>query len=340
MSDPRYTPQAQYQTTKTSTSSQSQPQRRSSGLYYSPMVLYFIRHLQACVSSLGRMSLTPIATLLTIAVIGVSMALPAGLLILLKDAQGLLLTWQSSTDISVFLKVGTPEAEAESLLSQIKLMPMVRQATYISPEEGLQQFEKTADFNNILSALPSNPLPPVIEIEPMFHQTSNLELSQLIESIKQLPNVDVAQFDTQWVQRLYAIVTLVRRSIWALSSLLALGVMLVIGNTIRLLTQNRQYEIEVLKLVGASNAFVRRPFLYSGLLYGMFGAITAWFFVDVILLWLRHPMAVLAELYQSDFAITGMPLSSVLLLLLLGGALGISGAYLAVNRHINAMKAA
>ncbi len=307
------------------------------GLYYSAIILYFIRHLQACLSSLGNMSLTPFATILTVSVIGVSMALPAGLLVLLHNTEGLLNVWQDSTNISLFLKVDTTPEQAQQVLAKLQKMPTIAKTKYISPQQGLKQFQRSSGFSEALNALPKNPLPPVIEIQPIFSQQTQAQMQHLMMTIKQLPFVNEAQLDTQWVKRLYAIVDLVKRGIWALGVLLALGVILVVGNTIRLLTQNKRHEIKVLKLVGASNGFVRRPFLYSGMFYGIFGAIMAWFFVDIILLWLNRPITALAHLYQSTFGITGMQITSILMLLLLGGMLGFFGAYLAASKHIKAM---
>ena len=312
--------------------------RARSTLHYSKRALFFRHHLHAFWQSLLRMGLSPFATLLTVAVIGVSMALPAGLLVLLQNAQSIMNRWEASMGISLFLKVDTPEEVIQSLMTELKTMPMVSEVRYISPEEGLKTFENSTGFQGVLKGLPGNPLPPVIEVKPTFKNALGPALKDWMKTLEAHPWVNGVEVDTQWVQRLYAIVTLVKRGVSALGILLALGVVLVIGNTLRLLIQNHREEIKVFILLGASQGFIRRPFLYAGILYGLLGAMMAWAFVDLILWALKKPMTVLASLYQSSFSLTVMPLSSVLWLLFLGGTLGLLAAWMSVNPALKVLR--
>jgi cell division transport system permease protein len=153
-----------------------------------------------------------------------------------------------------------------------------------------------------------------------------------------LPQIDQAVLDLEWVQRLYSMMALGKRLVIALAALLALGVLLVVGNTIRLAIESRRDEIVIVKLVGGTNAFVRRPFLYTGLWYGLGGGILAWLIIGFGLFWLSSPVAELAGLYRSQFELQGLGIGDSLMMWLCGGLLGLAGAWLAVSRHLGAIE--
>ncbi len=300
--------------------------------------LFFSRHIQAIRTSFHQLSLAPIASLMTFAVIGIALALPFGLYALLQNAQGISHNLHNSAQISLYLNHDISDTEKNNLLVALKSDATIANITYISPEEGLQEFQKDSDFNNVLSALKTNPLPSVLIIEPAVTAQSSLQIQQLIDRLTRLPNVTTAQLDMQWLQRFNAILLLIHRILTVIILLFAIGVLLIIGNTIRLTTQQYRDEIFVIKLLGGSERFIRRPFLYGGMIYGLAGSIIAWLLVDFSLLFLQSPISRLANLYGTTFELKGLNLQTTLVLLATGCVLGYLGSRLAVRQHVRAIE--
>lgn len=296
--------------------------------------IYFLRHLQVFFYSLGVLSRNPFATLMTAAVIGIALALPSGLHVVLKNAQQLSGGWDGAAQISLFLKRSVGEAEAERLAQQIERLPQVATVTYISRTEALEEFQRLSGFGDALQALKDNPLPSVLVVRPVPAENTPQATATLLERLGTYPPVDMAQLDMQWVKRLYVIMELVRRGVMVLAILLAVAVLLVVGNTIRLAIQNRRDEIVVMKLIGGTDAFIRRPFLYTGFWYGLFGGLLAWLLVSLSLSILADPVERLAGLYQSRFELRGLDLASIATLLGTSILLGLAGSWLAVGRHL------
>lgn len=292
------------------------------------------RHLQACISSFGAMSRAPLATFMTLAVIGIALALPSGLFVMLQNVKVLSGDWNNVTQISLYLKPKVTTLKAQKLLQELNLRKDVSLVRYISPEKGLKQFESYSGFSNAIAQLKSNPLPGVLEVEPANSVHSPLAIKKLVMSLRKLPQVDSARLDMDWVKRLYSMLNLGQRAVYGLGALLAFGVILIIGNTIRLTTQSHRKEIEVIKLVGGTDAFIRRPFLYSGLLYGVIGGIVAMFMLDLFISWLKPPVEHLAHLYNSSFHIHNLSNSAMLMLIFVGGLLGLAGSWLVVGQHL------
>ncbi len=295
---------------------------------------FLAKHGQAFFFSLGKLWRQPLANIMTIAVIGIALALPATLFILLKNVQNLSQGWHDQAQISLFLNQDVSSDQAHSLKQQLQSNNNIAQVIYISPEQGLKQFEKQSGFGNVLQQLNNNPLPGVLEVVPASALNSPIEIQALVEQLKQLPEVDVAKLDMGWVKRLFGIINLAQNAVWGLALLLAVAVILIVGNTIRLSIQNHKDEIEITKLVGATDAFVRRPFLYTGILYGFFGALIAYLLVGFLLVILSNPIANLSNLYQSDFVLSGFSLFSSEMLFMIGMGLGLFGAWLAVARQL------
>ncbi len=300
--------------------------------------VYLLRHLQVFFYSLGVLSRGPFATLMTAAVIGIALALPSGLNVVLQNAQQLSGGWDGAAQISLFLKRTVPEDEANRLARKIQNLPEVASVNYISRREALQEFQRLSGFGDALEALKDNPLPSVLVIHPTPTASTPAATEKLLQRLKGYPPVDIAQLDMQWVKRLYVIMELVRRGVVVLAALLALAVLLVVGNTIRLAIQNRRDEIVVMKLIGGTDAFIRRPFLYTGFWYGLFGGIIAWLMVVLSISLLRTPVSNLASLYQSAFDLSSLDLSSVFMLLSGSASLGLMGSWLAVSRHLSAIQ--
>ncbi len=189
-------------------------------------------------------------------------------------------------------------------------------------------------FDEVLEALDENPLPPVLVVTPALVSLSSASGEALMQRLGELEPVDMAQYDSRWINRLLAILEILQRAVLILSALLAVAVALIIGNSIRLTINNRRTEIEVNKLFGATNAFVQRPFLYSGLIHGLGGSLLAWGLVAAALVLLSGPIERLAGLYHSDFRLHGLHWRELGLLLLTGAVLGIAGSWLALQRQL------
>ncbi|MFN7095940.1 MAG: permease-like cell division protein FtsX [Gammaproteobacteria bacterium] len=322
-------------TTNTANSANS---KRSSTIYENWFSLWRLRHWQAFLVSFGKMKRTPFATMLTVSVIGISLALPTLLLVLLRNVQAVSAGWSNSTQISVFLKMNEPDDAVQQLINQLQADAQIGSVRYISSADGLKQFEKASGFSNLGNTLANNPLPAVLEIKPAPNMQTPEAVQQLLAQLKQLPQVDVVQLDMQWVNRLYAMLSVARHAVFSLAILLGIGVILIIGNTIRLATQHNRPEIEIMKLIGATNAFVRRPFLYTGILYGVAGGLVAWLFVEILLWSLSAPIYQLAQTYQSTISLNGIGLIGTLQLLIFAGLLGFIGSWLVVSRYLNLVR--
>ena len=296
--------------------------------------VYLLRHLQVFFYSLGVLSRSPFATLMTAAVIGIALALPSGLHVVLQNAQQLSGGWDGAAQISLFLKRAVPNEEANRLARQIQKLPEVASVNYISRSEALQEFQRLSGFGDALEALKENPLPSVLVIHPTANASTPEATAKLLQRLQAYPPVDVAQLDMQWVKRLYVIMELVRRGVVVLAALLALAVLLVVGNTIRLAIQNRRDEIVVMKLIGGTDGFIRRPFLYTGFWYGLFGGVLAWLLVSLSMSILRDPVERLTGLYQSQFELSGLDVATTGMLIGTSILLGLAGSWLAVGRHL------
>ncbi|MCP4696473.1 MAG: cell division protein FtsX [Gammaproteobacteria bacterium] len=289
-------------------------------------------HLYVFFSSLGQLNRTLLPSLMTAAVIGIALALPAGLYLLLENALQVSRAWDSSVQISLFLKHEVADSRAYELKRLLEQRKDIVGIQVITREQALEEYRKLSGFGDALDALDENPLPMVLTIQPILNHPHSSQ--ELLEDLNELPEVDIAQFDVYWLKRLFAIMEIVRRGVLVLAALLALAVLLIVGNTIRLAIENRRTEIEVNKLFGATDAFIRRPFLYSGLWYGFFGGLIAWMLVKLAFWSLQEPAKRLIALYHSHYELVTLGWNSSLVLLLLGIFLGLGGAWLAVGRHL------
>jgi cell division transport system permease protein len=295
---------------------------------------YLLRHTQVAFDSLGRLYRSPVANLMTAAVIGIALAMPAGLFILLENLDRLSGSWDGQASLSVFLQDKMTAEDAVKLADQVRRWPEVAEVTLITPAQALEEFSQRSGFADVLGALEKNPLPVVLLVSPGLNYTDPQSAGALRDKFHTLPETALAQLDLQWVHRLAAMLETAQRGVLLISALLALAVLLVVGNTIRLEIQSRREEIVVTKLIGATNGFIRRPFLYSGVWYGVLGAIIAWLLVETGYWLLAAPVRHLAGLYQSSFTLQTLPIQTLLLLLVSGIMLGLLGSWLAVGRHL------
>lgn len=290
-------------------------------------------HGQVASDSFRRLMAQPVSSAMTWLVIGIALALPASLYVGLVNMQTLGDAWDSSARLSLYLKMDTPDDRARALAAELEKDAALIAVEYTDRDTALEEFRAISGFSDLLDGLGENPLPALITVEPKPGLSAD-NLAGLQQRLSQLPEVDSVQLDLEWVQRLYALVRLGQRLAATLAGLLALGVILVIGNTIRLAIESRREEIVVIKLVGGTDAFVRRPFLYTGLWYGLGGGLCAWLIVGLSLWLMSGPVSRLAGLYGSEFSLDGLGLGATLLLWLVGAALGLAGAWLAVARHL------
>jgi len=300
------------------------------------MKRYISLHLQNLVGSLGRAAQHPFATVLTVLVIAVSLALPTGLRVLVNNVAVLSASWEGVADFTVFLDTSVSEERAAALANEVESRPDVTDVRLITRDDALEEFREASGFGDALDALDENPLPHTLVVRPASGVRGKVE--SLAAHLDQLEDTDVVQIDTEWLARLRAVLALSERIVGVASVILGLTVIVVIGNTIRLEINNRRTEIEVTKLVGGSDGFIRRPFLYLGLWYGLLGAVCAALLIAVTLLLLGSPVASLAALYGSSFELAGLSMSELVILLGGGAGLGWAGAGLAAARHLRAIE--
>ncbi len=295
----------------------------------------FLRlHGHALFSSLGDLWRAPLMTCMTLMVIAVTLALPLTFYLTLANLQRLSGGLEESWKVSLYLDPKLDEKQAAPLLARLRKQPAVAAVHLIGKEAGLMDFRRHSGFGEVLEALPENPLPVVIEVTPHPRWENPQRLAELVAAWEKIPQVDFVQWNMRWLQRLKGWLQLAERGVAGLGALLSLTVLLVVGNTIRLELENRHEEIEVMKLLGATHRFIRRPFIYSGFWYGSTGGLMA-----LILAWLlsavmRAPAKSLAALYGAAFDIEFLSLPEVLAFAGFSVVLGVSGAWLVVTRHL------
>jgi len=297
---------------------------------------YFGLHRDNFAGAVQRLAAQPFASLMTILVIAVALALPAALRVAVNNAVVISDSWQGAADFTVYLKLGVSEDAARRTARTIEDRDDVAGVTVIDRDAALAEFRASSGFGEALDALDANPLPHTLVVHPASGVGGNIEA--LASAVAALPETELVQVDTEWVSRLRAMLALADRLVDFATVLLAVAVAIVVGNTIRLEINNRSVEIEVTKLVGGTDGFIRRPFLYLGLCYGLAGAIAALLVVALGLLLLGPPVRALAALYGSSFGLTGLSLRESGVLLAGGAFLGWAGAGLAAARHLKAIE--
>jgi cell division transport system permease protein len=299
---------------------------------------YLQHHKLMAVDSLTRLLKSLSSSLMTWLVLAIALSLPMTLYVSLENVKQLSRTWDQTSQMSVYLKESTLPRFAEELTATVQQWPNIVSAQYISPEQALKEFTATTGLTDVIEGLDANPLPGVISVIPDLKTQDAAALEQLEFKLLEQAHVESVQLDLLWVKRLYQFMDLGQRLVWALAALLGLAVLLIIGNTIRLSIESRKDEIRVVKLVGGTDAFVRRPFLYTGIWFGLGGGLIAWILLSVGLYWLSGPVERLISLYGSDFVLHGLGFTDSLLLIFDGVILGWLGAWLAVSRHLSSIE--
>lgn len=299
---------------------------------------WLAHHRDSARLTLQRMLAAPIATGMTVATMAVALLLPAVLYVLTENLKVLGGHWDSSAAISVFLHPNVDETQAEKLAMQWRARSDIARALVISRAEALAEFRHYSGLGVALEQLTENPLPVVIALNPSAQIASEAQLARLKLGLEQIAEVDFIRLDAEWTRRLQALVALLERALWLLTLALAIGVLLVVGNTIRLEIENRRDEIEVMHLVGATVGFIQQPFLYAGAWYGLMSGLAAWLLVRLAVLAMQIPTDQLAQSYRSVFNLRALDPLASLVLIAGGTALGILGSWIAVGRHLGAMQ--
>ncbi|WP_031567074.1 permease-like cell division protein FtsX [Rheinheimera texasensis] len=295
-----------------------------------------VGHLRQAVSSLGELWRSPVWTFVTIAVLGISMTLPATLHVLVKNLQQVSSSYDQSFEISLFLKNDITETDIATLVTLLQGDKEVAKVRLIDKTAAMAEFKQESGFGEAISFLEQNPLPDVLLVTPAQSQPAAAEA--LLNKLQKERFVELAKLDISWLERLAAIMSLVQQVVYTIAALLLCGALLVIGNTIRLLIMDKKAEIEVMKLVGATDSFIQRPFLYTGIWLGVFGGFLAFLVIELMLYWLRGAIANVTQLYQSGFVLNVLTLQEFGMLMAIAVSLGLVGSYLAVRSHIKAIE--
>jgi cell division transport system permease protein len=292
-------------------------------------------HVQAAINSLNLLCRRPMATMMTVVVIAMALTLPALFWVCTDNLGQLTKDWQRGGHISLYLKGPMTKAEEMALLEQVRALDGVGAASLKTKEEGLSELQKQEGMQNIMAYLPENPIPAVIDIVPAVSVNDPFKLKQLYERLKALPPVEQAKLDMEWITRLHAITGFIAKIAYVVMALLASVVVLIVANTLRLAINNRREEIQVLKLVGATDAFILRPFLYYGIWYGLAGAIFAVLFVNIFMLSVAVAVEELAQVYHMNYPLLGLSVKQAYSIVLVSVCLGWLGARLSVKRQLS-----
>ena len=293
-------------------------------------------HGEAARFSLGRLYQGRLGSALTLSVIAIALAMPAALYLIVDNARGVAHGWDDAVQLSVFMQPGVDAESATTTARQIEQREDVRDVQVITPDDALAEFRRWSGYDQATALLDQNPLPALIVVQPQSERPEAIE--RLADELADIERVDQVQLDREWLERFFALLDIGQRIILMLAVLLSLAVIVIAGNTIRLEIHNQRHEIEVMKLVGATDAFIRRPFLYTGLWYGFLGGVAAWLVVAIGLALMGGPVQRLTELYDSDFRLAGLGLETGAILIGTAMVLGWLGAWLAVGRHLHAIE--
>lgn len=289
-------------------------------------------HLATARESLARILQSPSTALMTLAVIGIALLLPATLSVALDNVRTLAGDLDRASRINVYLEPVPARERLSALTESLSSRHDVAAVDYISPEQAAQSLAAESGLGDVLDSLPDNPLPATLVVQPAT--TDYASIRALGEHLQTLDGVASVQLDLQWLRRLDSFLQLIERAALALAVIVAVAVLFIVGNTIRLAVANRRAEIRVAKLVGATDAFVARPFLYTGLWYGLGGGVLAWLLLNAIMAVLQGPVQRLLTLYDSQQTLA-WPGGGMLLMLAGGGAaLGWLGALISLRQHL------
>jgi cell division transport system permease protein len=299
---------------------------------------YLVLQRQTLGEALQRMGRTPFAMAMTILVIAITLALPTSFHLLVKNLRAVGGDLEATNEISLYLKPELPNDAGRKLAERLKNHDQIAETRMVTKETGLAELKAYSGFGEVLATLNFNPLPVVIGIRPKDSLTRPEQVEKLVAELKALPEADLVQVDTQWMHRLYAILRVAERSAVVLGVLLGCAVLFIVGNTIRLELYNRREEIIVQKFLGATDRFIRRPFLYTGFWFGFFGSVLAWIIVALMLLVVRAPIRELNALYGGDFSLAFLSIFESLFLIGIACLLGVMGSFVVLVYHLRRLR--
>ena len=301
--------------------------KTAGGNFVDKLNAYRDLHAHALFSSLGRLVASPFTSIMTIAVLAIAISLASGFHILVVNLQQLTGNLETSNQISLFLRDDVSDAHANKLADSIRQNASVQDVKLITRAQALAEFQTFSGFGAAINVLEKNPLPIVLQVLPKNSLEDKEGLETLLKNFQQSPEVDIAQMDLQWVERLQSIMAVARLFATLLNVMLGGAVLFIIGNTIRLELHNRRNEVVIAKLVGATNSFIRRPFLYTGFWIGFISGVSAWFIVTALMLILRQPVEKLSGLYEGGFHLLFLSFTETLALIGVSSALGVLGSW-------------
>lgn len=310
----------------------------SGGNFVDKFHAYRNLHAHALFSSLGRLVASRFSSAMTITVLAIAISLASGFYILVVNLQQLAGNLEASNQISLFLKDEISEARANKFANTIRQNPDIQDVKVITKEQALAEFQTYSGFGEAVKALEKNPLPVVIQVLPKNSLENEQVLEALLDDFKRSTEVDFAEMDMQWVKRLQSIMEVARSGVTILSLLLGAGVLFITANTIRLELHNRRDEVVIAKLVGATNSFIHRPFLYGGFWIGFFSGVAAWFIVTTIMLILKQPVERLSGLYDDGFHVLFLGFTETLALLVISSVLGVVGSWIVLHFQLRQLK--
>ncbi len=296
------------------------------------MNVWLSQHWQAFQLALRRLAASPVNTLLSLLAIGIALALPAGGQMLLTNALQVARAAAPTPQISLFLDVGADKRVSQEVEARLRNNPGVKSVRFIAREETLTRMKASEGLGDVIEALPKNPFPDAFAVLPADDRPDVAE--RLATEFRGLPKVAHVQLDSDWVRRLDALLKIGRTGVVLLALLLGVGLVAITFNTIRLQVLTSRSEVELSRLLGATDAFIRRPFHYFGLLLGLLGGMVAWLVVGGATLWLKAPIGELAQLYSLDFSLRPLSAIDSAALLCAAAALGWLGASLSLRQHL------
>lgn len=296
------------------------------------MTAWLWHQIDAFATTLARFARAPVVALLNFGVIGIALALPVGLYVALDNLKGLTRTLASDPQLSVFLALDAGRADVDSIASRLRRHTAVRESRFVSRDAALKELKASTGLADVVDSLPANPLPDAFVVVPRDPTPEALE--SLRDEVSRWPKVTHVQLDAAWARRLEAGLRVARLAVWILATLFAFALVAVTFNTIRLQILTRREEIEVSKLIGATDAFIRRPFLYFGALQGLAGGLAAWGIIWVGIHLLNGGLADLSVLYATPIELMHLGVEDSGSLLAFSAALGWFGSWLSVNQHL------
>jgi cell division transport system permease protein len=299
---------------------------------------YLAYHLQAANNSFNILCSRPLATLLTAIVIAIALIIPALFWIFTDNLSKLTANWQENRHFSLYLKSSLSSTDTKALVLHIQTIDGISRASLKTASDGLQELQQQEGMRDIMTYLPENPLPAVIDIILTARINTPIKINQLVSRLQQLPQIDQVKIDTKWLIHLHAILHFITKITHIVLGLLAIAVLFIVGNTQRLAIYHRQEEIQVLKLIGATDAFILRPFLYSGVWYGISSAIVALFFVNLFMITIAKAFSQLAATYHINYHLQSLSIKQAYIIFIAAIFLGWLGALFAAKWQLASIK--